>query len=387
MDTPQKKKMNLGRLAQRAILGVVYLALGSPAFADATWTIRNTSTGGDCVQMGGSWDPNTKTCSFNSNILLVRPISDDNPRFVEILDNGITLDGNGAMIGNASETTASALYVSHRSDVVIKNFDIRSFHFGINIISGSSISILNNQIVGFEAFYDPETSNVETFGILSLGENQVIQGNWIEGYEAAIGLLLCHNTILKHNTLSLNEWGLREGGGSGNILYNNNFFENSHDAYITGGIQLNIHLPYGGNYWKSNSFGSAGGGGCWDDNSDNICDDPYHPTGEEDIKDEYPWVSSDGWEDSMISFAEIVGYLKVIIQKFDLSAGVQKSLMSKIQNAQKSYIKENNRAAVNQLEALINFVEAKRNKKINDYQANEVVIFSKEAIRSIIAVR
>ena len=56
------------------------------------------------------------------------------------------------------------------------------------------------------------------------------------------------------------------------------------------------------------------------------------------------------------------------------------SLLSKIANASKSADKENICAAVNQLEALINQVNAQRGKKISDDAADQVITYAQSVI-------
>ena len=61
------------------------------------------------------------------------------------------------------------------------------------------------------------------------------------------------------------------------------------------------------------------------------------------------------------------------VESLDLPQGTQVSLLSKLDNAQKSVDKGNNDAAINQLEAFINQVNAQRDKKIDSADADALI--------------
>ncbi|MCK5560220.1 MAG: hypothetical protein KAJ51_06485, partial [Thermoplasmata archaeon] len=59
------------------------------------------------------------------------------------------------------------------------------------------------------------------------------------------------------------------------------------------------------------------------------------------------------------------------------------SLISKLENAQKSLDKGQDNAAVNQLNAFINEVEAQRGKKLTDAQADELIAAAQSIMGNI----
>ena len=75
-----------------------------------------------------------------------------------------------------------------------------------------------------------------------------------------------------------------------------------------------------------------------------------------------------------------------IIRTFDLHKGIENSLVSKVENAIKSLKKENTKAAVNQLQALINELEAQRGKKIPDNVAEMLIQYTKAIISQVHAI-
>ncbi len=61
------------------------------------------------------------------------------------------------------------------------------------------------------------------------------------------------------------------------------------------------------------------------------------------------------------------------VEAYDLPDGIENSLISKLNNAQKAMEKGNNGTAINMLNAFINAVEAQRGKKISDEVADELI--------------
>jgi len=71
------------------------------------------------------------------------------------------------------------------------------------------------------------------------------------------------------------------------------------------------------------------------------------------------------------------------IEEIELNQGIENSLVSKLENALKSLVKRNNGAAVNQLNAFINEVEAQEGKEITIEQADELITKAEEIIYNI----
>lgn len=72
--------------------------------------------------------------------------------------------------------------------------------------------------------------------------------------------------------------------------------------------------------------------------------------------------------------------LEYMVKDPSIPSGIKKSLSYKVANSDKSYDKGNFRAAINQLEAIKNFVEAQREKAMTDTQADNIIFLSNEAI-------
>lgn len=79
-------------------------------------------------------------------------------------------------------------------------------------------------------------------------------------------------------------------------------------------------------------------------------------------------------------FKRISNDLKYMVKDPSIPSGMQKNLSYKVANSDKSYDKGNFRAAINQLEALKNSVEAQREKALTDTQADNIIFLANEAI-------
>ena len=95
------------------------------------------------------------------------------------------------------------------------------------------------------------------------------------------------NNSLTDNTISNNGYGIRLESSSDNQIYNNNFIDNTTQAYANtgrGGNIFNLEKPIGGNYWSDWMILDADG--------DGLVDSPYVFTGG---VDHLPWARQDGW--------------------------------------------------------------------------------------------
>ncbi|MHB8793521.1 MAG: NosD domain-containing protein [Thermoleophilia bacterium] len=189
--------------------------------------IRNSATGGDCTTIG-TWDPETLTCTLTTDLVVT------GKNGIEIVDNNITVDGNGHSITDSGGFTSGGAF-SARTGITIKNLTIRQFNYGINILSSSG-------------------------------------------------------SVITGNTLENNTYGIYAISSINGSIYNNNFINNGTQAFVVGGSGNVFSLPgSGGNFW--NSF-STPAQGCTDNNGDFFCDAAFTFSGGQDSQ---PYTSRDGW--------------------------------------------------------------------------------------------
>jgi len=101
------------------------------------------------------------------------------------------------------------------------------------------------------------------------------------------------NTIyLKDNIINSNYIGINVSNSIDTYIYHNNLVNNSLQAVDDGTNIWDNDYPGGGNYWSD--FDSRAEG-CYDLNSDGICDYSYVINASTGAKDNYPVASYDGW--------------------------------------------------------------------------------------------
>lgn len=93
-------------------------------------------------------------------------------------------------------------------------------------------------------------------------------------------------------------------------------------------------------------------------------------------------VDGDGCIDSTSGLA---GTIDALVQSGVIAEELQTSLLAKVDNAEKSATKDNICAAINQLNALKNQVNAQRGNKISDEAANEIIAYADSVIAYLLS--
>ncbi len=300
--------------------------------------IHDDATGGDCTSIG-IWAASSKTCTLTTDLT----------ETIQIDSNGITLDGSGHIITGSG--TGSGVYLRERSDVIVKNMNIRMFYDGIFLSSSSNNNITGNTAnsnnhAGIELFYysnyntlsdniansngyqgivlrysnhnntlsgntanlndaynivlfdsNNNTLNGNTanssrlYGIdLSNSSSNTLSSNTASNNSDGITLYdSSNNNKLSGNTANLNrQYGVYMYSASNNRIYHNNFINNTKQAYDDPGTNSwDNGYPIGGNFW-SDYNGT-------DVNNDSIGDIPYNISGGAGAQDRYPFMRQNGW--------------------------------------------------------------------------------------------
>jgi len=228
----------------------------------STKFIKDDATGGDCSLIG-NWDSINKTCVLTTDL----------GETIEIDDNNIILDGNGHKI--IGSNTGNGIYLSQKTNVIIKNFIIEKFPYGIYLFNsannelfnnkisntnGSGIyfygSIINNKIINntlesnsdrgiyfdFRSWYGPSNNNLiekniankNTLGIHIEGDNNTIKDNTIKDNQIGMGCWGLNNSIINNNISDNRSDGIYLGSGG----YNNSIISNT----LSNNINRNIYL-------------------------------------------------------------------------------------------------------------------------------------------------
>ncbi|MCK9351268.1 MAG: right-handed parallel beta-helix repeat-containing protein [Candidatus Pacebacteria bacterium] len=163
----------------------------------------------------------------------------------------------------------------------------------------------------------------DTWGLdIMMSNFNEIDGATIDQNHEGIYLSESNHNIIRNSTISngdLSTAGMRWRLSSDNLIYHNNFINNTVPVYGDAGNSFDLAKPIGGNYWSSYD---SSGEGCYDADSDGFCDAPYvFHTG----PDNFPWTMKDGWKN-----APQIKTVKVAVILAELSDVSHKSTLESV---------------------------------------------------------
>ena len=199
---------------------------------------------------------------------------------------GIHLQGNGGNIVEGNFIGTDVTGTEARGN----------FRYGVRIEGAHDNRIGGSTAKARNVISDNNRAGVEILLPEAIGNK--VQGNYI-GTDAtgtanlgncAHGVIIRSdaddNTVGPDNLIRGNDTGIWLDDSNYNQIYNNNFIDNTVQAYVTGSYSnmFNLDRPVGGNYWSD-----------WrtpDADCDGFVDDPYVFTYGADY---LPWDRQDGW--------------------------------------------------------------------------------------------
>jgi len=228
----------------RVAIGIMTLVLVMAGGAGATIIIKDNATGGDCTSIG-TWSAATKTCSMTTDITSQTYLNE-----IEIVSDGVTLDGNGHTITGPGTYAGTGVYLSGRSGVTIKNLNINNFgyNYGISLSNSNNnyLTGINASNNGYGIFLDSSNNNTlngneasnSKIGIYLYGSNNTLSGNFANsnhnsGSGSGIYLAGSSNMLIGNNA-SNNDCGIFSVYTSSNTLSGNNASNNYYGISLSG---------------------------------------------------------------------------------------------------------------------------------------------------------
>jgi len=222
------------------------------------------------------------TYTLTDNIVCVGP---DYSSVIIIERNNTVLDGAGYTL-KGTGTYHGGIEFYNRSNIIIKNTELKEFYFGVGFMHSHNITVWGNNITNS---YCGVITIYSSFN--SIIENNITNNGVDNGF--GIWLLDSPKNNITGNYIVDNDRGIGIGS-SNNLIYNNSFIDNIDHVY-TSGTENNIWddgYPSGGNFW-SNYTGIDSYNGPYQNQSgsDGIWDHPYII--DENNRDNFPLV--DPW--------------------------------------------------------------------------------------------
>jgi len=222
--------------------------------------------------------------------------------------NNIVVDGAGYTLQETGDGT-TGIYLSYRSNVTIKNMEIKGFFFGIwlevssnNIVSGNNVTNNHDGVLlrgsHYNSFYGNNITNNYGGILLSSSNYNSISRNNITNIFYGITLGMSSNNTISGNNIANNYCGIAIDACSNNNIYHNNIINNTKQVYDSSWDSLSVlpsvniwddGYPSGGNYWSDYIDVDQYSGPYQNETgSDSIWDHPY--VIDEYNQDNYPIV-------------------------------------------------------------------------------------------------
>ena len=182
---------------------------------------------------------------------------------------------NSKIMNNECSNNLVGIYIVFSGNNTIRNNKASNNEGGIDLALSNNNTITNNNV-----------SNNYYEGIwLSYSSNNTVANNNASNNEYGIWLSDSSNNILTSNTAKSNNYGIYiDDLSNSNIIYHNNFIDNTQNAYDECSNIWDNGYPSGGNYWSDhNCTGNPSNGS-----------QPYNISGGSN-QDRYPFQDPDGW--------------------------------------------------------------------------------------------
>ena len=201
-------------MERKAVLGIM-LALLLTSMLILTFNIHQVEASGTIyIRPDGSVDPDTAPISTVDNVTYT--ITDNINESIVVERDNIVVDGTGYTLQGIED--GEGITITNRTNVTIKNVEIKGFNFGISLIESSNNSISKN---------DVRAHNIN--GItLSKSSNNIIFGN----------------------NVTYNYFGIYFYSSFDNVVYHNNFVNNTNQFDLVLGSVIAWDNGAEGNYWS-----------------------------------------------------------------------------------------------------------------------------------------
>lgn len=257
---------------------------------------NNIVRSGDVILSGSSHNNISKNIfiddglyvlSSYENIIKDNIVNGEPLVYFERISNSIVKNAGQVILINCKNITIRDLELTHTgigielwqtNNTIITKSNLRDNQIGIYLYASSCDNISENTIM----------NNVLGLRLISSSYNSISGNNFIKnGYGMAFEYSL-YNNIYQNNIISSINYGILALESLGNLIYNNEFENNSEQVLSYESINIwDNDYPFGGNYWSNYIGTDLYSGICQNETgSDGIGDTPYSI--DNDNIDRYP---------------------------------------------------------------------------------------------------
>jgi parallel beta-helix repeat protein len=245
----------LRQKASQLVFFLLFVGLLTHAF-----NIQSAGASGTIyIRANGSIDPSTAPIQRNVDVYT---FTDDIKGSIIVEKDNIVLDGAGHTLqGTGVET---GIDLSLRTNVTIKNIEIKTFDYAVYLSSSHHVTILGTNIADSSdgIWISDSSSNsisgnnitanvLEGIFILASSDNSISGNNITANTFDGVYLSSSSNNTISGNNIANNGWGVTSYYSSDNRIFHNNFISNFEQAYSESSTDVwDNAYPSGGNYWS-----------------------------------------------------------------------------------------------------------------------------------------
>jgi len=218
-----------GVRAYRRTIALLLVLLSSAYALTLAFNVKLVKASGTIyIRANGQVDPRTAPIQRDKDLYTFTDNINDS---IVVEKDSIAIDGAGHTLQGTGAPLSKGIDLSNRTNVIIKNMEIKAFYYGVDL-SGSSNSIVQGNSI---------TNNTHGIWLVRTAyeppsDNNTIYGNNItRNKDFGIWLGFCSNNNVSNNNIADNYRGIGFEWSSKNTLRNNNITNNRYNFMVLGG--------------------------------------------------------------------------------------------------------------------------------------------------------
>jgi len=203
-----------------------------------------------------------------------------------LVPSGVSAQSDDITVGPGGDFSTIQAAIDSQSTSDGDVIHVWAGDYNENIVLGKSLTIIGN------GSSETEICGTGSGSVITVMADRVtisaitVSGSGQLGNDAGILFISVHNCSVDNSTITGNRYGIYLSGTAGSAIINNNFINNTYQAFDDGTNIWSRLAPVGGNYWDDAEV---------PDGADEILDAPQIIMGGAN-RDRKPWSEPSGWE-------------------------------------------------------------------------------------------